>query len=115
MVTDLEAKDQVPMEHSGAISWSLKEDMEAALNSPVSAGGHSKPKEENRDTTCRKSTPMPRADRFTPYRRASTSKLTIVTASGVGWGDTQAHTLACTRESQLTYCDTSNDSYDFVW
>ena len=50
--THLEAKDQAPMEHSGAMSWSLKEDVDAALNRPRSAGGQSNPTEENNDTTC---------------------------------------------------------------
>jgi hypothetical protein len=66
IATHLEAKLQVPMEHSGATSWSLNEEVEDALNREVSAGGHVKPKEENRDTTCKKSTPMPKALRLTP-------------------------------------------------
>ncbi len=45
------SKLQVPMEHSGAMSWSLKEDMEAAENSLVSCTGHLNPKDENTDTS----------------------------------------------------------------
>jgi hypothetical protein len=45
------SKLQVPMEHSGAISWSLKEDMEEAANSLVSCTGHLNPNDENTDTT----------------------------------------------------------------
>jgi hypothetical protein len=40
------------MEHSGAMSCSLKVDMEEAANSLVSCTGHWKPKDENTDTTC---------------------------------------------------------------
>jgi hypothetical protein len=72
--THLVAKDQVPMVHSGASNWSLKEEVEAALNNPVNAGGHVNPNALNKETTCRKSTPMPSADRFTPKRRASTNR-----------------------------------------
>ena len=39
------------MEHSGAISWSLKEVMEEAANSLVSCTGHLNPNDENTDTT----------------------------------------------------------------
>jgi hypothetical protein len=46
------SKLQVPMEHSGAISWSLKEDMEETANSLVSCTGHLNPNDENTDTTC---------------------------------------------------------------
>jgi hypothetical protein len=58
------------MEHSGATSWSLKDAADDAANRAVSWGGHANPKDENRDTTCRKSTPMPSALRFTPFQRA---------------------------------------------
>jgi hypothetical protein len=77
------------------MSWSLNDDMDEALNSPVSAVGHVNPKEENRDTTCRKSTPMPRADRFTPSRRAVTSRPTTTTGHA-------KHTHTCTRHRQHT-------------
>ena len=40
------------MEHSGAISWSLNDDMEEAANSLVSCTGHLNPNDENTDTTC---------------------------------------------------------------
>lgn len=46
------SKLHVPMEHSGAISWSLKEDMEDAANSLVNWTGHLNPNDENTDTTC---------------------------------------------------------------
>ena len=52
LCTHFLSKLQVPMEHSGAISWSLKEDTEDAANRLVSCAGHLKPKEENTDTTC---------------------------------------------------------------
>ncbi len=39
------------MEHSGAISWSLKDDMEEAANSLFSCTGHLNPNDENTDTT----------------------------------------------------------------
>jgi hypothetical protein len=48
----------------------LKEDIDAALKSFVSSTGHLNPKEVNMDTTCKKSTPMPSAARFTPWTRA---------------------------------------------
>jgi hypothetical protein len=46
------SKLQVPMEHSGAMSCSLKVDMEEAAKSLVSGTGHMNPNEENKDTTC---------------------------------------------------------------
>ncbi len=64
-------KLQVPMEHSGATSWSLNDAADDAANRAVSWGGHVNPNDENRDTTCRKSTPMPSALRFTPFQRAT--------------------------------------------
>ncbi len=48
----MSSKLQEPMEHSGAISCSLKVDMDEAANSLVSCTGHWKPNEENTDTTC---------------------------------------------------------------
>jgi hypothetical protein len=45
---------------------------DAALKMLVSSWGHVNPKEENTDTTCRKSTPMPSAERLTPFCRANT-------------------------------------------
>jgi hypothetical protein len=50
--THLSSKLQVLMEHSGAISCSLKVDMDDAANSLVSCTGHWKPNDENTDTTC---------------------------------------------------------------
>ncbi len=44
------------MEHSGAMSCSLKVDMDDAANSLVSCTGHWKPNDENTDTTCTEAT-----------------------------------------------------------
>jgi hypothetical protein len=46
------SKLQVPMEHSGAMSCSLKVDIEEAANSLLSCTGHLKPNDEKRETTC---------------------------------------------------------------
>ncbi len=51
-LTHLSSKLHEPMEHSGAISCSLKVDMDDAANNLFSCTGHWKPNDENTDTTC---------------------------------------------------------------
>ena len=76
------SKLQDPKEHSGAISCSLNDDIDDAANSLFNCTGHSKPKDENNDTTCKKSTPMPSALRFTPFHRAKPRRVTSAAAKG---------------------------------
>jgi hypothetical protein len=94
--THLTVKPHVPMEHSGAMSCSLNDVKEAALYSLVSWAGHLNPKDVNTDTTCRKSTPIPKAARLTPFNRASASRA-IATAA-------RRQTIEHTRESPPGQC-----------
>ncbi len=52
--------------HGPHTSCSLIVDAEAALNTAVSCAGQANPKDENRDTTCRKSTATPTTDKLRP-------------------------------------------------
>jgi hypothetical protein len=64
--THLFENERVCTEHSGAKSCTFSDTMEDAWKMPFKALGQANPKEENKDTTCKKSTPIANADRLTP-------------------------------------------------